>query len=71
MKLFWCKKERRHWIAFSEATGLVAFPAEANGWRKRKPADIPLDDLREIPVRLAAYTGIPGEARGSNRQRAA
>jgi hypothetical protein len=72
MKLFWSRKYRRHWIAFSADTGLVAFPAEANGWRKRQPAEaVSLDDLREIPVRLAAYTGIPAGARKSGRKKVA
>jgi hypothetical protein len=63
MKLFWSKKHRQHWIAFSENTGLVAFPAEANGWQKRTPVDdVSLDELHEIPLRLAANTGLPTEA---------
>lgn len=60
MKLFWTRNDRKHWIAFSEGTGLVAFPAEVNGWSKRRPADIGADQLREVPLHLAAYTGLPG-----------
>lgn len=60
MKLFWSKQRRQDWVAFSEETGLVIFPAEFNGWQKRQPAnDVSADELREIPLRVAAGTGIP------------
>jgi hypothetical protein len=64
MKLFWARNVRTHWIAFSEGTGLVAFPAEVDGWRKRRPAVIGAEKLREVPLRLAEYTGIPCAAAG-------
>jgi hypothetical protein len=60
MKLFWARSDRKRWIAFSEGTGLVAFPAEMNGWQKRRPVDVSADRLREVPLHLAAYTGMPG-----------
>jgi hypothetical protein len=60
MRLFWSKRYLKHWIAFSEATGLVIFPAEIDGWQKRQPADEVLaEELREIPVRMAANAGMP------------
>lgn len=67
MKLFWNRKDRTHWIAFTKTTGLVAFPAETDGWRKRKPAThVELEQLREIPIRLAVNAGIPdGSAKRS------
>ncbi len=67
-KLFWTRNDRNHWIAFSEATGLVAFPAELNGWHKRRPAQVATEDLREVPLRLAAFTGMPGSL-GARRER--
>jgi hypothetical protein len=37
------------------------FPAELDGWKKRKPARVldPLE-LREVPLRMGFNTGIPG-----------
>jgi len=64
MKLFWTRNDRKHWIAFSEGTGLVAFPAESNGWQKRRPVNVGADELREIPLHLAAYTGMPCSTTG-------
>ena len=69
MKLFWTRNDRKHWIAFSEGTGLVAFPAEVNGWQKRRPADVGAGELREIPLRLAAYTGLPDPNAGRRGSR--
>ena len=72
MKLFWTKRHRRHWVAFSQATGLVIFPAELNGWHRRQPAmDVQSDELHEIPLRLAVYTGLPGSIAVKRGRRAA
>ena len=70
MKLFWTRNDHKHWIAFSESTGLVVFPAELNGWHKRRPADVGTDQLREVPLHLAAYTGMPGSTASKRGGRA-
>jgi hypothetical protein len=64
MKLFWTRNDRNNWIAFREDIGLVAFPAELNGWQKRQPVEVAADELREVSPRLAAYTGMPGSMGG-------
>ncbi len=49
------------WFAFSPETGWVMFPAEAGGWSKRQPArGIDPIHVREVPLRLAFNTGMPG-----------
>ena len=61
MKLYRSAAHPTQWIAFGSETGWVMFPAEVNGWQKRKPAR-GVDPLyiREVPVRMAFNTGIPG-----------
>jgi hypothetical protein len=72
MKLFWSKNRREHWVAFSLETGLVIFPAEMNGWYKRQPAnDVLAEELREIPLRVAAGTGMPVVSARKRRRKAA
>jgi hypothetical protein len=50
-----------HWIAYSPATGWTMFPAQREGWHDRRPAHgIDPLHLREVPLRLAFNTGLPG-----------
>ena len=59
-RLFWSRDHDRHWIAYTPATGYVCFPAERDGWHKRRPVPTyGADELREIPARLAFNTGFP------------
>lgn len=61
MKLYRSKKLPTKWVACSAETGWVMFPAEAGGWSKRERArGIDPIDIREVPVGLAAGTGLPG-----------
>ena len=70
MKLFWSRRRRQHWVAFSKETGLVIFPAEINGWQRRQPADdVSADELHEIPLRVAIGTGIPAARAMALRRR--
>jgi len=60
VKLYRSAIHPRHWVAYVEGMGWVAFPARENGWEERQPAR-GLDPLhlREVPVDVAASTGIP------------
>ena len=52
------------WFAFSRACGWVTFPAETNGWKKRKAArGLSPVGLREVPLCMGFNTGIPGAPR--------
>ena len=61
MKLYRNYTYPTRWFAFSPETGWTMFPAEIGGWAKRQPAR-GVDPLytREVPLRLAFNTGIPG-----------
>lgn len=60
MKLYRSRMYPTMWFAYSSATGWVKFPAGAAGWERREPArGIDPIDIREVPVHLAAETGIP------------
>ena len=60
MRLYRNNRYPQRWYAHSNAMGWVMFPAEPNGWEKREPAR-GVDPLytREMPLKLAAGTGIP------------
>jgi hypothetical protein len=61
MKLYRSNSYAARWYAHSASTGWVMFPAEPGGWEKRQPArGIDPIDLREVPLRSALNTGIPG-----------
>lgn len=63
MKLYRSRKYSNRWYAFSTATGWVMFPTEPNGWAKRQPArGVDPIDVREVPLELAADTGLPEAA---------
>ena len=60
LKLYRSVKDIR-WFAFGLANGWQSFPAEVGGWRKRqRVSDIVPIDMREVPIRMAFNTGIPG-----------
>ena len=49
----------RHWVAYAPETGWVAFPNKDNGLEERHPArGLDPMHLREVPLQLAANTGI-------------
>jgi len=61
MKLYRHHNYPNRWYAYSVATGWVMFPATAGGWTRREPArGIDPIQFREVPVRLALNTGMPG-----------
>lgn len=59
MRLFRNMEQPSKWIAHSPETGWVAFPMTDRGWEQRQPAH-GLDPLhlREVPLELAANTGL-------------
>ena len=58
-KLYWSRDHDRHWVAFTPRTGFVVFPAEQNGWSKRRPVAHDAARLREVPACRAFNTGFP------------
>jgi len=62
MRLFHDHQHPDHWIAYHPREGYVAFPARSGGWAERHPAR-GLDPMkvREVSVRMAEGTGMPGE----------
>ncbi len=63
MKLYRSRNYPNRWYAFSVSTGWVMFPTEPNGWVKRQPArGVDPIDVREVPLELAAETGLPEAA---------
>jgi hypothetical protein len=52
--------DRAEWVASLQDGSWVEFPAEVNGWEKRRAAR-GLDPLtlREVPAKLAFNTGFP------------
>jgi len=72
VKIYRSAVHRDKWVAYSEATGWVIFPAKPNGWDERKPAR-GLDPvyLREVPIRMALETGVVAAAQSGDPARAA
>ncbi|PWU06910.1 MAG: hypothetical protein C5B51_11205 [Terriglobia bacterium] len=65
MKLYKSATHLNQWVAYSPETGWVAFPASQNGWTARRPArGLDPVHLREVPMRLAANTGIAAPVDG-------
>ncbi len=66
MKLYHSRKYPNRWYAFQPGAGFLMFPADAGGWEKRLPArGMDPIDVREVPITLAAETGIPTAQHGS------
>jgi hypothetical protein len=62
MKLYRSRNYPNRWYAYSRSTGWVMFPMQVDGWSRREPArGIDPIDVREVPVHLAANTGMPIE----------
>jgi hypothetical protein len=60
MKLYRNVANPTEWFAFGPTIGWVTFPAEANGWQKRKPArGVDPLRIREVPIGMGFNTGIP------------
>ncbi len=58
-KLYRSAIHANYWIAYSGNTGWIMFPAREDGWRDRRPArGIDPVHLREVPMKLAANTGM-------------
>ena len=59
LKLYRSMQHAGAWIAYSQDTGWVVFPATPGGWEQRKPCrGIDPMHLRQVPVGLAANTGV-------------
>jgi len=66
MKLYRSTNYPSRWYAYGKETGWVMFPAVLDGWARRQPArGIDLIDVREVPLSLAAGTGLPGAPAGA------
>lgn len=60
MKIYRSSQHRDQWIGWSPETGWVSFPDAPGGWEQRKPCrGLDPVHLRQVPLRLAADTGIP------------
>jgi len=72
MKLYRHNRYPNRWYAHSKVTGWVMFPAEPEGWLKREAAR-GVDPLyvREVPISLAANTGILGDGGSKDLSEAA
>ena len=59
IKLYSSMDHPREWVAYVPDAGWLVFPNSENGWQQRK-AIRGLDPihLREVPLRLAAGTGL-------------
>ena len=48
-----------HWIAWSERSGWVVFPAKFGGWHDRQPYfSINHTNLQQVPLWLSFNTGL-------------
>jgi hypothetical protein len=58
-KLYRSAKHYQRWIAYVEGIGWTMFPAREKGWELRQPArGVDPMHLREVPLQLAAGTGL-------------
>jgi hypothetical protein len=59
MKLYRSAVHPGSWVAYVPESGWVVFPAREHGWEVRRPArGLDPVHLRQVPVELAAETGI-------------
>lgn len=59
LKIYRSAQHEGSWIAYSQETGWVIFPAAAGGWDRRKPCrGIDPVHLRQVPASLAATSGV-------------
>jgi hypothetical protein len=64
IKLYRNMEQPDKWTAYLSEGGWVIFPAVENGWERRQPArGLDPIHLREVPLRLAANTGLPEPSR--------
>jgi hypothetical protein len=63
MKLYTSKKHPQQWVAYEPGIGWLVFPNNDHGWEDRKPArGLDPIHLREVPLHLAASTGVQPSA---------
>ena len=61
MRLYRSRNYPSRWYAYGNQIGWVMFPAGPGGWDRRQPArGIDPIDVSEVPLSLAAGTGLPG-----------
>lgn len=61
-----------HWIAYTDETGWLLFPAKVGGWEARRPApDLVPAELFETPLWLSFHTGLWEEVQEETRSAAA
>jgi hypothetical protein len=67
IKIYRSMAHPNHWVAYVQDSGWLMFPATENGWERRQPAR-GLDPLhlRQVPLQLAANTGLPMAQRPQN-----
>jgi len=59
IKLYTSMDHPTQWVAYAPDAGWLVFPNSENGWEQRKPVrGLDPIHLREVPVRLAARTGL-------------
>ena len=50
---------QHHWIAWSDSSGWLVFPAKFNGWQERQPyPGVPPSNLQKVPLWLSFNTGL-------------
>jgi hypothetical protein len=63
MKLYRSAMNPGQWVAYAQGLGWVMFPATEGGWgQRRRACGLDPMHLREVPVRLAAQSGMPETA---------
>ena len=60
-KLYRHHQYSTQWVAFTDETGWVIFPAAEGGWEQRRPArGLDPMHIRQVPLWMACSTGMPG-----------
>jgi len=61
-----------HWVAYTDETGWLVFPAKVGGWEARRPAaGLNPCELFETPLWLSFHTGLWEEVQSGMRRAAA
>ncbi len=61
-----------HWVAYTDDSGWLLFPAKVGGWEARRPATgLDRAGLSETPLWLSFHTGLWEEVQAAARRAAA